>query len=350
MEHITRDWQNDLELLNHYYMTYKMEPHVRKGMKFDEKALRSMITYLANSTQVKGKPINEVFPGVEEMMMSNYDPNERSLWEKMGMFNLEAAEYEEWYAADWQKYQECVEEHDFANEAAITTCDWLDTYDNAFEDGTVNGNWEKYDAFMLNYPTGRVEETATVYIDEEHGPVGEQIMDAEEDLIHEIIQIEQRVEDSVRPMGPVTYSFHFDEEEINSWLENEARMFETINNMYEEQMAMWMSDVEAVNQEHQPKFAEIDERFKSQFDDLIFDASRLFDENFSMDYADEISAIGLAARFESKQESTASNLDYLMYAGAAIASLGVFAWTAHTAIETKKVAAVNNNGAFERLI
>ena len=92
MEHITRDWQNDLELLNHYYMTYKMEPHVRKGMKFDEKALRSMITYLANSTQVKGKPINEVFPGVEEMMMSNYDPNERSLWEKMGMFNLEAAE------------------------------------------------------------------------------------------------------------------------------------------------------------------------------------------------------------------------------------------------------------------
>ena len=276
MQHIERDWQNDMELLNHYYFTYKFEPHLKKGAKLDEKALRTMVTWLANSTQVKGKPINEVFPDITDMMMENYNPDEPSLWEKMGMFNLQG-EYDEWYAADWELYQACVAEHDFANEAAITTCDWYDTYDNAFEDGTVNGNWDKYDTFMMNYPTGRVEETATIYLDDEHGPVADQIIDAEEDLVHEIIQIEGRVEDSLseamRPSGPVTYSFKYDEQKVNAWLENEMNMFAVIDQMYQEELNAWMQSIEAVNRDHMPRMAEIDERFKRQFDDLIYDAS-----------------------------------------------------------------------------
>ena len=282
MQDIVGHWQRDAELLNHYHATYKMEPHIRKGMKLDEKAIRSMITYMANSTQVKGRPVNEVFPDIEEMMMSNYDPSAPTLWEKMGMFNLQGAEYEEWYAADWEKFQECVANNDFSNEAAITTCDWHDTYDNAFEDGTVNGNWDKYDAFMEKYPSGKVEETATIYVDGEHGPVGEQIIDAEEDFINEIIQIEDRVEDAVRPMGPVTYSFHYDEAEINAWLENEARMFEVIGNMYEEEIQKYMASLDAVTQEHNPALAAIDEMFKMQFDDMIYSASQLIGNNFTM--------------------------------------------------------------------
>ena len=50
MQDIVGHWQRDAELLNHYHATYKMEPHIRKGMKLDEKAIRSMITYMANST------------------------------------------------------------------------------------------------------------------------------------------------------------------------------------------------------------------------------------------------------------------------------------------------------------
>ena len=50
MQDIVGQWQRDAELLNHYHATYKMEPHIRKGMKLDEKAIRSMITYMANST------------------------------------------------------------------------------------------------------------------------------------------------------------------------------------------------------------------------------------------------------------------------------------------------------------
>jgi len=68
-----------------------------------------------------------------------------------------------------------------------------------------------------------------------------------------------------------------------------------------------------------------------------------------MEY-DEISAVGLAARVEQKRESPVTNLDYLMYAGAAIASIGVAAWTCTSFIEQKKNVAVNSNGAFERLI
>ena len=54
MQHIERDWQNDMALLNHYYFTYKFEPHLKKGAKLDEKAIRTMVTWIANSTQVKG--------------------------------------------------------------------------------------------------------------------------------------------------------------------------------------------------------------------------------------------------------------------------------------------------------
>ena len=58
-----------------------MEPHLKKGAKLDEKTLRSLVTYLASSTKIKGKPLNEVFPDVEEMMMSNYNPDAPSMAE-----------------------------------------------------------------------------------------------------------------------------------------------------------------------------------------------------------------------------------------------------------------------------
>jgi len=59
---------------------------------------------------------------------------------------------------------------------------------------------------MEKYPSGRVEETATIYLDDEHGSVEDQISDAEHDLINEIVQIEHRVEDTVVPRGgAVTY-------------------------------------------------------------------------------------------------------------------------------------------------
>ena len=83
-------------------------------------------------------------------------------------------------------------------------------------------------------------------------------------------------------MGPVTYSFHYDEAEINAWLENEARMFEVIGNMYAEEMEKYMASLDAVTQEHNPALAAIDEMFKMQFDDMIYSASQLIGNNFTM--------------------------------------------------------------------
>ena len=48
----------------------------------------------------------------------------------------------------------------------------------------MEGDWSKWDEFMMKYPSGRVEETATIYIDGEHGPVDEQIVDATEDSLN----------------------------------------------------------------------------------------------------------------------------------------------------------------------
>jgi hypothetical protein len=33
--------------------------------------------------------------------------------------------------------------------------------------------------------------------------------------------------------GPVTFSFHFDEAAINQWLEQEGRMYEQIDRLYQ---------------------------------------------------------------------------------------------------------------------
>ena len=46
---------------------------------------------------------------------------------------------------------------------------------------------------MEKYPTGRVEETATIYLDDEHGPVSEQVVDATEDSLNEFSQVVDRV-------------------------------------------------------------------------------------------------------------------------------------------------------------
>ena len=149
-------------------------------------------------------------------------------------------------------------------------------------------------------------------------------------------------------MGPATYTFNFNPEHIAAWLENEARAFETINRMYDEELQSLGADLGTVIQEHASRFNELDEMWKRQFDDLLYDTSVLWGETFKIEYPDE--AMGLAAKVEMNHGSTASYLDYLMYAGAAAASLGIFGYTAHKFIEQKKNVDVNTNGSFERLI
>ena len=53
-------------------------------------------------------------------MMTAYNPDEPSLLEKFGMFNL--AESEEWPYADYWEYEHCVATNNFSTEAARGEC------------------------------------------------------------------------------------------------------------------------------------------------------------------------------------------------------------------------------------
>ena len=124
------NWQRDREIVDRYYWRYVMQPHLNAGSKLDERAMRQVITFIAEGTTVKGRPVTEVFPEVEEAMMSRYNPDEPSVLEKFGMFNLH--ESDEWPYADWWLYETCVAEANFSTEAARGECSWYDTYNNDF--------------------------------------------------------------------------------------------------------------------------------------------------------------------------------------------------------------------------
>jgi len=135
---------------------------------------------------------------------------------------------------------------------------------------------------------------------------------------------------------------------INAWIDKEVQMFSTLNRMYTSTMEEYLAALEVVNQEHAPKFAELDELFKNQVDDTLFDVNHYFHDNFSMEYPEEVSALSLAAKVESQHiQSKISNTDILMYAGVAVASLAVAAWQFKQAISKKNIA---DNDYFERLV
>jgi len=104
LEHIINDWDENRRLLNEYYWSFKMKPHLSQAEKLQEKALRTMVTFIVNGTKIKGKPLNEVFPDVEKLMIENFDQNSPTLIEKYGFFNLQGLNLEEWFAADWEKF------------------------------------------------------------------------------------------------------------------------------------------------------------------------------------------------------------------------------------------------------
>ena len=130
-EDIWENWQRDREIVDRYYWNYVMQPHLNAGSKLDEKAMRSVVTFIAEGTTVKGRPLTEVFPEVEEAMMSNYNRDEESLLEKFGMFNLNSAQ--DWPYADRLQYDNCVATFGYDRELASVECSFYDNYDKAFE-------------------------------------------------------------------------------------------------------------------------------------------------------------------------------------------------------------------------
>jgi len=91
-EHIMSDWATDQELLERYYWNYELQPHLEAGQKLDEKTLSTVITFIADSTTVTGRPLVEVFPEIEAFMLDNFDPRGPTLGEKFGLYQLNLSE------------------------------------------------------------------------------------------------------------------------------------------------------------------------------------------------------------------------------------------------------------------
>ena len=91
-EHIMSDWRTDQELLERYYWNYELKPHLEAGQKLDEKTLSTIITFIADSTTVAGRPLVKVFPEVEAFMLDKFDPTGPTLGEKFGLYQLNLSE------------------------------------------------------------------------------------------------------------------------------------------------------------------------------------------------------------------------------------------------------------------
>jgi hypothetical protein len=71
--------------------------------------MRTFITWIADGTQIKGKPLVEVFPEAEEFMLSNFNPEGTTCIEKFNMEMMPMMLTEEWAGADWFDFYDCAE-------------------------------------------------------------------------------------------------------------------------------------------------------------------------------------------------------------------------------------------------
>lgn len=87
-DQIMSDWERDAQLVEDYYWRYEMMPLLEEGSKLDEKTLRTVVTYIAESTTIAGQPMADAIPGVQEMTLDYYDPEGPSLYAEFGFVNL----------------------------------------------------------------------------------------------------------------------------------------------------------------------------------------------------------------------------------------------------------------------
>ena len=146
MQHVLIDWDTDRKLIDNYYWNYELMPLLAEGEKLDERTLRTLITWIADGTQIKGKPLTEVFPEVEEYMLSNFNPDGTTCIEKFNMENMPMV-LQEWEGADWFEFYDCAKRNirscmdaDCIEWALQETCDGYDTWEDDFYDCLWNGD------------------------------------------------------------------------------------------------------------------------------------------------------------------------------------------------------------------
>lgn len=93
-EEIVEEWAADQEVMDRYYWNYELQPHLREGEKLDEKTLFTIVNFIAESTTIAGRPAVDVFPGIQDFMLNNFDADGPTLAEKFGLYSMNLAESE----------------------------------------------------------------------------------------------------------------------------------------------------------------------------------------------------------------------------------------------------------------
>lgn len=138
MTRVTTDWQTDRTIVDNYYWNKKLMPLVEEGSRLDEKTMRTIVTWIADGTQVKGKPIAEVFPGIKDWMLENYNPEGNGMIEMFGLDRMPMS-LQEYDGADWFEYYTCFKDNakwctdqECVDLVASSTCWGYDTWNNDF--------------------------------------------------------------------------------------------------------------------------------------------------------------------------------------------------------------------------
>ena len=81
-------WQAARDEVDQHYWNEELLPVLADGERLDERTMRTLVTWVAEGTQIKGRPLVEVFPEVEEWMLENYNPDGRTLIETFRMESM----------------------------------------------------------------------------------------------------------------------------------------------------------------------------------------------------------------------------------------------------------------------
>ena len=167
-------------------------------------------------------------------MLSNFNAQGLNLADKFGLNGSPLVlAADEWYLADWWTWYDCVQrnagECQYSNDVegclenvGLNTCNGYDTWNNDFYTCIASEGTD----------CAGMQEWAIEYTDEAYWA-------GAEDYDYSLWLAEL----SPTPAGPVVFSFNFDPEEVNNWLNSQDGVYTAFDGRYHDE---WMAYVDRV--------------------------------------------------------------------------------------------------------
>ena len=89
---------------------------------------------------------------------------------------------------------------------------------------------------------------------------------------------------------PVTYSFFFDTERVNEWINKEVGNYDLIQRMYEAEIESYWNQVADFTRQHHSNMRDLDRMTEDQLRDTASDVVEHLNENFRTTYGTRLSA------------------------------------------------------------